>query len=108
MYQSERVLKLWQKGHLQVAADGNGSEFLAMFNPSTGNSSTKAHAFSSKWSERTAKYVALILELSDDRFRRIVVDAHEMMVTNHSAEVNTPIGSLAQDSDDNFDLELDE
>lgn len=82
------MLKLWQKGYLQITREG--SQIITWLNPSTSKLSKKAHAFSSsKWSERTAKYVSLILELSNEQFGHIVAESVEMIVTNHSAEEDT-------------------
>ena len=102
---------MWKNGQLIVAADGIHSELVKQLNPSTGKMSAKHLAFSSsKWGDRTTKYVRAVLELSDERLWRIVTESHAMTLANNSAEESSTgtADPLQARSDDEFDFELDE
>ena len=109
MYKAERALLMWKNGQLIVVADGIHSELVKQLNPTTGKMSAKHLAFSSsKWGDRTAKYLSAIKELSDERVRRIVAKSHMMTVAKNPAEGSSTMDDPQARSDDEFDFELDE
>jgi hypothetical protein len=80
---------------------------IEQLNPSTGKTSMKALEFSSKWSERTSKYVTLAVGLTEDRYRRIISDTQALIVPGRSKDGSTAANST-QDSNDSFNIELDD
>jgi hypothetical protein len=100
---------MWKNGQLIVAADGIHSELVKLFNPSSGKMSAKHLEFSSnKWGDRTTKYLDAVLQLSDERLRRIVAESHAMTVPKNSAEGSSAMADPQARSDDEFDFELDD
>lgn len=80
---------------------------IEQLNPSTGKTLTKALEFSSKWSERMSKYVTLAVGLMEDRYRCIISDTQVLIVPGCSKD-GSMVANSTQDSNDSFDIELDD